>query len=84
MLLLKKQICHKILINISTVKLSKFPECKKKSPFNSNLAWYKLSFDTKHQGKPNNSTINSDVTNLASKPKTSAKPILSCYKLWCY
>ena len=61
MLLLKKQICHKILINISTVKLSKIPECKKKSPFNSNLAWYKLSFDTKHQGKPSNSAINSDV-----------------------
>ena len=39
------------------------------------MAWSKLSFDTKHQGKLRNTPINSDVTNYANKTNISAKPI---------
>ena len=39
------------------------------------MAWSKLSFDTKHQGKLRNTPINSDVTNNANKTNISAKPI---------
>ena len=39
------------------------------------MAWSKLSFDTKHQGKLRNTPINSDVTNNGNKTNISAKPI---------